>query len=255
MSEILWTPTRERAEKSQMWAFAREASRRTGLDLSDYSALHQWSVDSPESFWELVWEVCEVIGDRSERRGTSRAGAQAGVEFSEARFLPEARLNFAENLLRRRGPETAVVFIGESGERRELSFDALREQVARVAGWLRSRGIGVGDRVAACLPNLPETIVAMLATTSLGGIWSSCSPDFGSDGVVDRFSQIEPKLFLCTDAYFYNGKRVETLDRVPAILAALPTVEYCVVVPYAGSEAGSDADLSSILGRTAADEG
>ena len=258
MSKILWTPTRERAEKSQMWAFAREASRRTGLDLSDYSALHQWSVDSPESFWELVWEVCEVIGDRSERRGTSRARAQAGVEFSEARFLPEARLNFAENLLRRRGPKTAVVFIGESDERRELSFDALREQVARVAGWLRSREIGIGDRVAAWLPNLPETIVAMLATTSLGGIWSSCSPDFGSDGVVDRFSQIEPKLFLCTDAYFYNGKRVETLDRVPVILSALPTVECCVVVPYAadsGSETDSESDPSAICERIATGKG
>jgi acetoacetyl-CoA synthetase len=242
MSEILWTPTRERAETSQMWAFAREASRRTGLDLSDYSALHQWSVGSPESFWELIWEVCEVIGDRGERSGPAGAdvgadvAASADVGFFEMRFLPDARLNFAENLLRRNGPETAIVFIGESGERRELSFDALREQVARVAGWLRSRGVGVGDRVAACLPNLPETIVAMLATTSLGGIWSSCSPDFGSDGVIDRFSQIEPRLFLCTDGYLYNGKRVETLDRVPEILSALPTVECCVVVPYSGNE-------------------
>ena len=232
MSEILWRPTQERAETSQMWAFAREASRRTGLDLSDYSALHQWSVGSPEAFWELVWEVCEVIGDRGERSGP--AAAEVGTEFSEVRFLSDARLNFAENLLRRQGVEAAIVFIGESGERRELSFDALREQVARVAGWLRSRGVRVGDRVAACLPNLPETIVAMLATTSLGGIWSSCSPDFGSDGVVDRFSQIEPRLFLCTDGYLYNGKRVETLDRVPEILSALPTVECCVVVPYSG---------------------
>ena len=164
------------------------------------------------------------------------AGASVGVGFSEVRFLPDARLNFAENMLRRNGPETAIVFIGESGERRELSFDALREQVARVAGWLRSRGVGVGDRVAACLPNLPETIVAMLATTSLGGIWSSCSPDFGSDGVIDRFSQIEPKLFLCTDGCLYNGNRVETLDLVPEILSALPTVECCVVVPYSENE-------------------
>ena len=253
MSEILWTPTRERAENSQMWAFAQEASRRTGLDLCDYPALHQWSVDSPESFWELVWDVCEVIGDRGDRNGPSSPGAQtgAGIEFSKVRFLPDARLNFAENLLRRSGPETAIVFVGESGARRELSFDALREQVARVAGWIRSRGIGVGDRVAAYLPNLPEAVVAMLATTSLGGIWSSCSPDFGSDGVVDRFSQIEPKLFLCTDGYLYNGKRVETLDRVPEILSSLPTVECCVVVPYSGAEAVP----SEILERMATDEG
>ncbi len=234
-----------------MWAFAQQASRRSGLDLFDYSALHQWSVESPDSFWELVWEVCEVIGDRGERSGS--AGAETA--FSEVRFLPDARLNFAENLLRRNGPETAIVFVGETGERRELSFDALYEQVRRAAGWLRSRGIGVGDRVAAYLPNLPETIVAMLATTSLGGIWSSCSPDFGIDGVVDRFSQIEPKLFLCTDAYFYNGKRVETLDRVPAILSALPTVECCVVVPYAGIEAADESDSAEISLRIAFDEG
>jgi acetoacetyl-CoA synthetase len=254
MTEILWTPTRERAEKSQMWAFAQEASRRSGLDLSEYSALHRWSIDSPETFWELVWEVGEVIGDRPESIGSSATGATAGADFSEVRFLQGARLNFAENLLRRRGPETAIVFVSEPGERRELSFDALHEQVAQLAGWLRSRGVGVGDRVAACLPNLPETIVAMLATTSLGGIWSSCSPDFGSDGVVDRFSQIEPKVFLCVDGYFYNGKRVDTLDRVPEMLLALPTVESCIVVPFSGEtgetgESSNESDLSRILER------
>jgi acetoacetyl-CoA synthetase len=253
MSEILWTPTRERAEKSQMWTFGQQASRRTGLDLSDYSALHRWSVDSPTAFWEFVWEFCEVIGDLGER--SEPAGVGDGIEFSEVRFLPAARLNFAENLLRRVGPETAVVFIAESGERRELSFDALREQVARVAGWLRSRGVGIGDRVAACLPNLPETIVAMLATTSLGGIWSSCSPDFGHDGVIDRFSQIEPKLLFCTDAYHYGGKQVETLDRIPEILAALPTVECCVVVPYAGISVGSGSAPFATLERMSTDEG
>ena len=227
-----------------MHAFAREASKRFGLDLPDYAALHRWSVESSESFWELVWETCGVIGDRGE------PGEVSGTGFSDARFLSDARLNFAENLLRRSGPEMAIVFVGESGERRELSFDALREEVGRVASWLRARGIGVGDRVAACLPNLPETLVAMLATTSLGGIWSSCSPDFGSNGVVDRFSQIEPKIFLCTDAYFYNGKRVDTLDRIPEILSRLPTVETCIVVPYAGSKS----DPASLPDSMANDE-
>ncbi len=226
MSGILWTPSKARAERSAMQAFSREASRRTGFDLSSYPDLHRWSVDSAPSFWELVWESCDVRGVRGERACVSAR------EFHETRFLPDARLNFAENLLRRRGPEVALVFIGESGVRREWSFDELHEGVTKVAAWLRRRGIGVGDRVAACLPNLPATIVAMLATTSLGGIWSSCSPDFGSAGVVDRFSQIEPKLLLCTDGYFYNGRRVDTLGRVPEILASLPSVETCVVVPY-----------------------
>jgi len=235
-----------------MWAFGQEASRRSGLDLSDYRALHWWSVDSPGAFWELVWEFCEVIGDRGER--SEPVGVGAGVEFSEVRFLPDARLNFAENLLRRSGSETALVFIGESGERREQSFDSLREDVARFAGWLRSRGVGIGDRVAACLPNLPETIVAMLATTSLGGIWSSCSPDFGQDGVIDRFSQIEPKLLLFADGYEYNGRRLDTLDRVREILSALPTVECCVVVPYAGITVASEPIPTARLERMAVAE-
>lgn len=247
MSEILWTPSEERAENSQMRAFDREASRRTGLDLANYFELHRWSVDDPEAFWELVWETCEVVGDRGHRLSSH------GTEFAQSRFLPDARLNFAENCLRRRDGEAAMVFVGESGERRELSFEELHDRVAKLAQWLRGRGVGVGDRVAACLPNLPETIVAMLATTSLGGIWSSCSPDFGTDGVVDRFSQIEPKVLFCVDYYDYNGKRVDTLARVPEILEALPGVETCVVVPYAGrssevDEADRRANLPEVEG-------
>ena len=244
--DVLWTPTGERAEKAQIRTFAEAASGRSGLDLSEYEALHRWSIASPEAFWELVWDSCGVVGERGE------CAMLIGPEFSQTRFFPEARLNFAENLLRGTGAETAIVFVGENGERRSLSFDELREQVARAADWLRARGIGVGDRVAACLPNLPETIVAMLATTSLGGIWSSCSPDFGSAGVVDRFSQIEPKLLFCTDAYFYNGKRVDTASRIPDILAALPSVESCVVVPYSTGSAdirgdGSRSDIPDAL--------
>ncbi len=231
MSEILWTPSEERAKSSQMRAFADEASKRAGLDLSGYSALHRWSVEEPEVFWALVWEFCEILGDRGERPFVS------GVNFAKSRFFPDARLNFAENCLQRRDGEVAIVFVGESGARRELSFAELCDRVATLADWLRRRGVGVGDRVAACLPNLPETIVAMLATTSIGGIWSSCSPDFGTDGVVDRFSQIEPKVLFCVDYYDYNGKRIDTLARIPEILAALPGVEACVVVPYAGTAA------------------
>lgn len=242
MTEILWTPSEERAAKSQMQDFAREASQRTSLDLSEFAALHRWSVDEADAFWALVWEMCDVIGERGER------GSAAGSEFSQMRFFPDARLNFAENLLRRRGADIAMVFVGESGQRRELSFDGLHDRVARVAAWLRGQGVGVGDRVAACLPNIPETIVAMLATSSLGGIWSSCSPDFGVDGVVDRFSQVEPKIFFCVDYYDYNGRRVDTLSRVAEILQALPGVESCVVVPYAGIVEAS-ADSERAIGR------
>jgi acetoacetyl-CoA synthetase len=237
MSDVLWTPSDERSGAARIRTFADEASKRSGLDLADYAALHRWSVDSPAEFWELVWDDSEVIGDRGDR------AMRAGKEFSQTRFFPDARLNFAENLLRGVGPEPAIVFVGESGDRRSRSFDALREEVRLVADWLRGRGVGVGDRVAACLPNVPEAIVAMLATSSLGGIWSSCSPDFGSAGVVDRFSQIEPKVLFCADAYFYNGKRVDAASRVPEMLSSLPSVEACVVVPYDGS----DSSMPTIL--------
>ena len=245
MSEILWTPSNERAQNSQMQAFADEASRRTGLDLSNYSDLHRWSVTEREAFWALVWEFCGIRGDRGKRL------SRFEEDFSQSRFFPDARLNFAENCLGRRDDAVAIVFVGESRKRRELSYADLYDRVARLAAWLRGRGVGVGDRVAACLPNLPETIVAMLATTSLGAIWSSCSPDFGTNGVVDRFSQIEPKILFCVDGYDYNGKRIDTLARVPEILEELPGVEACVVVPYAGLSSGTrsatDVDLSSFV--------
>jgi acetoacetyl-CoA synthetase len=239
-SETLWTPSVARAGNSQIQAFANEASRRTGLDLSNYSALHGWSVRELDAFWTLVWEMCEVVGDRGERPSV------LGSQLTQSQFFPDARLNFAENCLRRRDDEVAIVFISESGKRRELSFADLYARVAKLAEWLRGRGVRAGDRVAACLPNLPDTIVAMLATSSLGGIWSSCSPDFGIDGVLDRFSQIEPKILFCVDYYEYNGKRIETLTRVPEILAALPGVEACVIVPYAGRSSDHAREMAEI---------
>jgi acetoacetyl-CoA synthetase len=250
MSEILWTPSPERVAASQLAGFARAASRSAGRDLSRYAALHDYSVESAGDFWRLVWETCDVLGDPGAR---DRAD---GAAFWETRFLPDARLNFAENLLRKTGSDLAIVAITESGARRELSWDALRDEVARAAAGLRARGIEVGDRVAACLPNGSEAIVGMLATTSLGAIWSSCSPDFGSDGIIDRFSQIEPKLLLVTDGYLYNGKQIGVLDRVPAVLAALPTVECCVVVlgPGASSDdASTNANTNTIAEGELAD--
>ena len=249
MSEIIWKPSQERAENSQMRAFAKRASASTGLDLSEYVDLHRWSVDESETFWRLIWEDCVVVGDPGERLSTVGAG------FAESRFLPDARLNYAENCLKRRDEQAAIVFIGEAGQRRELSYYELYDRVAKVADWLKRNQVGVGDRVAGCLPNLPETIVAMLATTSLGAIWSSCSPDFGLSGIVDRFSQIEPKIFFCGDAYDYNGKTLDTLSRVPEILEALPSVQVCVVVPYMGrADAGQGEAVASVDQASAKDD-
>jgi acetoacetyl-CoA synthetase len=237
VAECVWKPDAGDVAASALKSFSRLAEARTGLELETYSALHEWSIRDSGAFWSLIWEFCDVIGERGV------GDVIASNEMPGARFFPDARLNFAENLLRRRDHETAIVFVTESGNRRELSFDVLYASVARVASWLAQNGIGVGDRVAACLPNTPETIIAMLATTSLGGVWSSCSPDFGTAGIVDRFSQIAPKILLCTDAYDYGGKRIDTASRIPEILVGLPSVERCVLLPYSRDGVELDAEV------------
>ena len=232
-----WRPDPERARAAQLTRFGERAAERVGHGFADYAALHRWSVEQPGAFWSLVWDFCGVVGERG--GGTVLEG---GEHMAAARWFPEARLNFAENLLQRRDSATAVVFQGEQGTRVELSFAELYAQVSRLASAMRAAGIGVGDRVAGYLPNLPETAVAMLAAASLGATWSSCSPDFGTRGVIDRFGQIEPKLLLCADGYVYGGKRFDTLDRLPEIVAAIPSLTRVVIVPYT-QEATSRDDI------------
>lgn len=222
----LWVPGPEIREHSPMAQFIAWCSERFGRSYADYDAFHAWSVAERGDFWTAVWEHCEVIGDR---------GATAlinGDRMLDARFFPEASLNFAENLLRRAGSDDALVFRGEDKVSYRLSWDDLRALVSRLQQALKARGIGKGDRVAAMMPNMPETIALMLATASIGAIWSSCSPDFGEQGVLDRFGQIAPKLFIACDGYWYNGKRQDVDAKVRAVSAALgvPTL----IVPYAG---------------------
>lgn len=222
----LWVPGPEIREHSPMAQFIAWCSERFGKDFADYDAFHAWSVAERGDFWTAVWEHCEVIGDR---------GATAlvnGDRMLDARFFPDARLNFAENLLRRVGSDDALIFRGEDKVGYRLSWDDLRALVSRLQQALKARGIGSGDRVAAMMPNMPETIALMLATASIGAIWSSCSPDFGEQGVLDRFGQISPKLFIACDGYWYNGKRQDVDAKVRAVSAALgvPTL----IVPYAG---------------------
>jgi acetoacetyl-CoA synthetase len=206
-----------------------------GRGEDDGRALHRWSVENPETFWAALWSFCEVV---AERRGeTVLVG---GERMPGARWFPEARLNFAENLLRRRDGAPALIFRGEDGSRRQLSFAELHRRVAELASALRAAGLMQGDRVAGYLPNLPEAVIAMLATTSLGAIWSSCSPDFGVQGVLDRFGQIEPRILFCADGYFYNGRRFDSLERLPEILAGLPSVERVVVAPYTRAQFSLD---------------
>jgi len=213
--------------------------RRAGKD--DWPALHRWSVESSEAFWNLLWEFCEVQGVRGGRTLVD------GDRLPGARWFPEGRLNFAENLLGARREGDAIVFWGEDRIRNRLSWRELRALVSRLAQALRAAGVNKGDRVGAYLPNLPEAVAAMLATTSLGAIWSSCSPDFGVQGVLDRFGQIEPKVLFCADGYFYGGKEFDSLDKVGEILGRLPSVRTCVVVPYVGARPGVGIALEEFL--------
>ncbi len=241
MNEILWQPDAARIERANVTRFADIAGERRGGRFDDYPALHRWSVDQREDFWALVWEFCEVIGER----GSERVLVD-GERMPGARWFPDARLNFAENLLRRRDHAPAILFKGEGRALERWSFAELYREVSRVAAALAALGVGEGDRVAGYLPNVPGAIVAMLATTSLGALWSSCSPDFGVRGVVDRFGQIEPRVLFCADGYRYNGKSHDTLARLPGIVAQLPTVERVVVIPYLDTAPRLPAEIDAL---------
>ncbi len=231
----LWRPSN--IEDLPITRFAREAERRSGRALADYDSLHAWSVDDPAAFWDLVWDFCGVIGDKGERRLVD------ADQMPGAQFFPDARLNFAENLLRRKNDDDAIVFRGEDRVRSRLTWRELNAQVSRLQQALRDFGVGPGDRVAALMPNMPETIAATLAVASLGAVWSSASPDFGARGALDRFGQIEPKVFIACDGYFYAGKTIETGEKLAEIVAGLPTLSAVIVVPYIGRAAEVAAEL------------
>ncbi|MGE5639022.1 MAG: acetoacetate--CoA ligase, partial [Clostridia bacterium] len=216
----LWTPSAERVARTNVARFMARAGKK------DFADLHAWSIADREAFWNLLWDFCEVRGTR---KGPSLVD---GERMPGARFFPEARLNFAENLLRERGEADAIVFWGEDKVKKRFSKSQLHDLVSRLAQGLKQAGVGKGDRVAGYLPNLPEATAAMLATASLGAIWSSCSPDFGVQGVLDRFGQIEPKVLFCADGYWYGGKSFDSQQKVKEILAKLPSVKQCVVLPY-----------------------
>jgi acetoacetyl-CoA synthetase len=223
-----WSPDPRDAAATRVAAFARKAWPLADGAVPDYTALWRWSIDRPEAFWRAVWKFTEVIGDPGER--VLVYGHADGMRG--ARWFPDARLNFAENLLRPSGNGEALVFWGEDRVRRGMSRDELRREVARMAAALRGLGVVPGDRVAAWLPNMPETIVAMLAAASIGAIFTSASPDFGVQGALDRFGQVAPKVLFGVDGYFYNGKTIGVLDKLADVARQLPTVERVVVVPY-----------------------
>jgi len=229
MDDKLWEPSPERIARANVTAFAKKIAAKYDVDVADYGKLWRWSVDRKEDFWRELWDYASVIGTRGDRTLVD-ADRMPG-----ARWFPDARLNFAQNLLERRRADDAgdaLVFWGEDKVRRRVSHAELHALSSRVASALSAHGIKTGDRVAAYMPNMPETIIAMLATASRGATWSSCSPDFGVQGVVDRFGQIEPRILFTVDGYYYNGKIVPILDKVAEIVSRLPSIERVVVVPY-----------------------
>jgi acetoacetyl-CoA synthetase len=231
----LWTPTPERASQTLLARFMERAGKR------DYASLHRWSVERNEEFWNLCWDFCGMVGSKGGRTLVD------GSRMPGAKWFPEGRLNFAENLLRQRDQSLALSFWGEDRVKRRYSRGELYVLVSRLAQALRAAGVGKGDRVAGYLPNLPEALAATLATASIGAIWSSCSPDFGVQGVLDRFGQIEPKVMFCADGYYYGGKEFDSQEKVAEILAKLPSVRKCVVVPYVGAAVRAGVSLEDFL--------
>jgi len=236
VNEPLWSPSPERFEQANLARFARQVERDHGVKAADYDTLYAWSVREPEKFWSALWDFCEVIGYKGSRTLID-ADRMPG-----AQWFPDARINFAENQLRRRDDAPAMIFRGENKVRRTLSFREVHEAVSRLAQALRAQGVGPGDRVAAIVANMPEAIIALLATSSIGAIWSSCSPDFGVQGVLDRFGQIEPKVLLSVEGYFYGGKTHDNLAKLAEILPRLPSVERAIVIRYV-TETGTAPDI------------
>jgi acetoacetyl-CoA synthetase len=229
----LWSPSASQVESANLTRFMRESGA------ADFPALYRWSIEKPEEFWPAVWRFAGVV--TTERPGRDPwdkvfvgDGRVAPPTAQGPRWFEGARLNFAENLLRHSDDRTAVVAWNENGAQGEMTYGELRAEVGRIANGLREAGVGQADRVAGFLPNVPEAIVAMLATTSIGAIWSSCSPDFGVGGVLDRFGQIEPKILFTAASYRYNGREIDCLDRVHEIVDRIPSIERTVVIPYLG---------------------
>ena len=224
--KALWQPSAEQIKRSHMQRFQQQLKSQLNLSFANYQQLHQWSVDNPEQFWEQLWHYTDIRASEP-----YSAVLTDGEKFPGAQWFQDAKLNFAENLLRNRSDKIALIAHLENGSRRTLSYNELYLQVTQLAAALRNAGVTKGDPVAGFMPNVPETIVAMLATSSIGAIWSSCSPDFGINGVMDRFGQIEPKVLFACNGYYYNGKTIDSTPRVQQIVEQIASIEQLILVP------------------------
>ncbi len=247
----LWSPTPDAVENAEITRFRRYIEARFGVGLPTYDALHYWSITHLAAFWDAVWDYCGIEASRGPdtvlaHENMPSSPADTAPFDGDGQWFPGARLNFAQNLLRFDDDVVALQFVHESGETQQTTYAELHEQVARLAAWLREQGVVRGDRVAGFLPNRPEAVVAMLATVSIGAIWSSCSPDFGFKGVMDRFGQIQPKVLIACDGYTYGGKRFDSTGRIAEVADAIESIEHVVFVEVLG-----DVDRSGVRAQCA----
>jgi len=227
MDTLLWTPSKERVKNSNMYRFMNVINEKFGKAFTDYNSLYQWSIENISDFWATLWDFAEIKVFASYEQVVDDQTKMPG-----AKWFSGARLNFAENLLRFQDDQTALIFKGEDQVTERITYNQLYNEVAKLAVSLRNAGVTKGDRVVGFMPNMPQSIIAMLAATSIGAIWSSCSPDFGIKGVLDRFGQIQPKVLFTANGYFFKGNRLDSLEKISSILASLPSIEQVVVVPY-----------------------
>jgi len=237
MAKLLWKPSEERIKRTNMYRFMKLINEKYQKNFTEYDHLYQWSIEYIADFWASMWEFAEIKASKPYDQVVDDLGKMLGVNW-----FTGARLNFAENILRFKDDQTAIIFKGESQDSIKITHAQLYDEVARIARSLKEMGVQAGDRVVGFMPNMPETIIAMLAATSLGAVWSSCSPDFGIKGVLDRFGQIKPKVLFTANGYSFQGKLFDSLERISNILKQLPSIEKVVVVPYTVK----DPDISTI---------
>ena len=231
MSTHIWKINKEELKKTNLALYSNFIKKKYKINSgNDFNKIWKWSINNPEIFWKSIWDFTKVKGE------LGNVLLKKSKIFHKNKFFPKARLNYAKNLLKKNNEQESIIFRSENGYKTTLSWKNLNLNVAQVSNWMKSHGIKKGDRVAAYLPNIPETVIAYLSTSTLGAIWSSCSPDFGTYGVIDRFSQITPKILFIGEKYFYNGKKINILERLTKILKKIPSIKKVVIVPYPGTQ-------------------
>jgi acetoacetyl-CoA synthetase len=231
MQNYIWQISKKRLNETNLASYSNFIKKNYKINSkNDYNKIWKWSVDNPISFWRSIWDFTKIKGI------LGKVKLKKSKNFFKNKFFSDTQLNYAQNLLKKNNNQTAIVFKSENGFKTNLSWKNLNLNVTHISFWMKSIGVKKGDRVAAYLPNIPETVIAYLSTSTLGAIWSSCSPDFGIKGVVDRFSQIKPKILFIGEKYFYNGKEIDILERLPKILIEIPSIKKIIIVPYPGTK-------------------